>query len=191
MTAWANVKTLGSKDYVCGYCGQPLSSEKGYHTNGLERIYICHKCKKPTFFDDLGNQTPGTIYGNSVLDIDDEKVKTLYDETRRCFGNNAYTAIVLCCRKLLMHIAVAKGAKEGKNFIEYVEYLSDNNYIPPDAKSWVDHIRKKGNEANHEIVIMEKEDAKDLLDFVGMLLKIIYEFPANIKKKTKTRESKA
>ncbi len=82
-----------------------------------------------------------------------------------------------------MHIAVAKSAKGGKNFIEYVEYLSDNNYIPPDAKSWVDHIRKKGNEANHEIVIMEKEDAKDLLDFVGMLLKIIYEFPANLKKK--------
>ncbi len=191
MAVWRDVRTIGSKDYVCGYCGQPLSSEKGYLTNARERIYICHKCGKPTFFDGLGNQTPGTIYGSSVLDIDDEKVETLYDEARRCFGDNAYTSIVLCCRKLLMHIAVAKGAKEGKNFIAYVEYLSDNNYIPPDAKSWVDHIRRKGNEANHEIVIMEKEDAKDLLDFVGMLLKIIYEFPANIKKKTKTGGSKA
>ncbi len=82
-----------------------------------------------------------------------------------------------------MHIAVSKGAKQNLKFIEYVEYLSKNNYIPPDAKEWVDHIRSKGNEANHEIVIMAEEDAKDLLAFIEMLLKIIYEFPANIKKK--------
>jgi len=70
---------------------------------------------------------------------------------------NAFTATVLCCRKLLMHIGVEKGAEKGKNFIEYVEFLSSKNYIPPDGKEWVDHIRKKGNEANHEIVIMGAE----------------------------------
>jgi len=59
-------------------------------------------------------------------------------------------------------------------------YLADNNYVPPDGKGWVDHIRKKGNEANHEIVIMSKEEAFELLSFVEMLLKIVYEFPARI-----------
>ena len=44
----------------------------------------------------------------------------------------------------------------------------------------VDHIRKKGNEANHEIVLMEKEDAEDLLVFSEMLLKFIYEFPKRV-----------
>jgi hypothetical protein len=82
-----------------------------------------------------------------------------------------------------MHIAVAKGAEEGKKFIEYVQFLADKNYIPPDAKDWVDHIREKGNEANHEITIMNKEDANDLISFSEMLLKLIYEFPANIRKK--------
>lgn len=82
-----------------------------------------------------------------------------------------------------MHIAVAKGAKDGLKFIEYVEYLSAQNYIPPDAKDWVDHIREKGNEANHEITIMTKQDAEDLIAFSEMLLKLIYEFPANVKKK--------
>jgi hypothetical protein len=81
-----------------------------------------------------------------------------------------------------MHIAVAKGADEGKKFIEYVEYLSAKGYVPPDAKSWVDHIRTKGNEANHEIVIMSEEAAKDLIAFVEMLLKLVYEFPAASKK---------
>lgn len=78
-----------------------------------------------------------------------------------------------------MHIAVAKGAKEGQSFISYVEFLASKGYVPPDSESWVDHIRKQGNEANHKIVIMKDDDAKDLLSFIGMLLRIIYEFPAN------------
>jgi len=186
---WQSIINLESKKFICGYCGQPLASEKGWTAidrNTNKRvffIYVCHHCDKPTFFDEKDEQTPGTIFGNDVDDVDDEEVKELYSEARKCTNNNAFTATVLCCRKLLMHIAVSKGAKEGLKFIEYVQYLSDNNYIPPDAKDWVDHIREKGNEANHEIKIMNEENAKDLISFSEMLLKLIYEFPANIRKK--------
>jgi hypothetical protein len=82
-----------------------------------------------------------------------------------------------------MHIAVAKGAKVGESFTGYVDFLATNNYVPPDAKDWVDHIRKKGNEANHEIVIVKREDAEELLEFVEMLLTVIYVFPAAVKRK--------
>lgn len=186
---WNNLQTITSRNYVCGYCGQPLASEKGWFAsdprtgNPAAFIYICHQCKKPTFLDNDGKQTPGITFGNDVNDINDQSVQQLYDEARKCTGENAFTAAVLCCRKLLMHIAVSKGADEGKKFIEYVKYLSDKNFIPPDAKEWVDHIRDKGNEANHEIAIMTKDDATDLIAFIEMLLKLIYEFPANIKKK--------
>lgn len=185
---WKGIHNLSSRSYTCGYCGRPLASEKGWYaqnptTRQTAYIYVCHKCIKPTFFDVDGNQTPGVLFGNDVNDIEDDTVRLLYEESRKCTNNNAFTATVLCCRKLLMHISVSRGAKEGLNFIEYVEYLSDKNYIPPDAKDWVDHIRKKGNEANHEIVIMTQEDARDLIAFCEMLLKLIYEFPANIKRK--------
>ena len=80
-----------------------------------------------------------------------------------------------------MNIAVDKGAEEGQSFIQYVEYLYNNNFIPPDGKEWVDHIRTKGNEATHEIQLMEKGDAINLLDFTEMLLKFVYEFTARIK----------
>ena len=76
-----------------------------------------------------------------------------------------------------MNIAVSQGAKEGLKFIEYVTFLSDAGYIPPNGKHWVDHIRKKGNEATHEIELMQAKDAQELLVFVEMLLKFIYEFP--------------
>jgi hypothetical protein len=146
-------------------------------------IYICHHCSRPTFFDPEGDQVPAVTYGNSVNDVTDPSVQVLYEEARRSTGAGANTAAVLCCRKILMHIAVSKGAETGKSFAVYVDFLSAKNFIPPDAKPWVDHIRTKANEANHEINLMKADDAKELLQFVEMLLKIIFEFPAAVKKK--------
>ena len=79
-----------------------------------------------------------------------------------------------------MNIAVAQGAKPGDTFVKYVEYLAGKGYVPPNGQGWVDHIRKKGNEANHEIVLMSKSDADELILFIEMLLKFIYEFPNKI-----------
>jgi len=185
---WNGISTISSKNYVCGYCGLDIASEKGFFTesqgHNLGFIYICHTCTCPTFFDSQGNQTPGSIFGEPVTDIDDELVEKMYEEARNCMKVSAYTAAVLCCRKLLMHIAISKGADAGKSFVFYVKYLSDNNYVPPGAKGWVDQIRTKGNEANHEIIVISKDDAEELISFSGMLLKIIFEFPAKIVKKS-------
>ncbi len=186
---WGNQTDQPSRAYTCGYCNRPLASARGWAGN-LEHnsamiayIYVCHHCTGPTMFDHAGKQWPGVVFGSSVEDIPEQTVADLYEEARRATGAGAYTAAVLCCRKLLMHIAVAKGAETGGTFASYVDYLSANHYISADAKEWVDHIRDKGNEANHEIVIMSAEDAKDLLTFCEMLLKTIFEFPAVIRKK--------
>jgi len=187
---WRSAATVSSRSYICGHCGNHLASNKGFFasplsstTTQLETIYICHFCLKPTYFDNEGNQIPSYSYGNKVNNIPDKKVESLYNEARNCTSCNAYTASILCCRKLLMNIAVSKGASEGLKFYEYVDYLSKEGYVPPDGKDWVDQIRKKGNEATHEISIMKKEDAEELITFIEMLLKFIYEFPAIIKSK--------
>jgi hypothetical protein len=185
---WSNTSILNSKSYTCGYCNNSLASNVGFFRGGLEdgrgdtkgEIYICHHCYRPTFFDAARKQTPGIRPGGDVNGITDNGVKNLYTEARDAYSKNAFTATVLSCRKLLMHVAVDKGAAQNLNFLQYVEYLSDENYIPPASKGWVDHIRQKGNEANHEITIMTEEEAKNLLSFVEMLLKIIYEFPNKI-----------
>jgi hypothetical protein len=190
---WKSISSLPSKSYTCGYCGSPLASEKGYlgersSGGGRAFIYVCHFCHRPTFFDLEREQSPGAPYGGTVQHIPDVSTAALYDEARNAMAVSSYTGAVLCCRKLLMHIAVAKGAKPGQSFISYVEHLADNNFVPPDAKDWVDHIRAKGNEANHEIAIMSREDAEDLLSFSEMLLKLIFEFPATIKTRTAPAE---
>lgn len=77
-----------------------------------------------------------------------------------------------------MHIAVEQGAQEGLNFVSYVDYLVSKNFTPPNSKPWVDKIRSKGNEANHEIKIMTNADANEVIVFIGMIMQFIYSFPA-------------
>ncbi len=182
MTQWQNTAGVHGTDYVCGFCGNIVAPSFGYKYGGSNRgIFICPKCDKPTLFWD-NKQTPATLLGNEVASVPEKEIYSLYQEARACTGANAFTSAVLACRKLLMHIAVEKGAPKGESFIKYVEYLADKGYIPPNGKDWVDHIRKKGNEANHEITIMEKQDALNLLTFIEMLLRFIYEFPSKIPK---------
>jgi hypothetical protein len=107
-------------------------------------------------------------------------VEALYEEARIAASAGAHTASVLSLRKLLMHVAVALDAPENQPFVVYVEYLADQGYVPPNGRGWVDQIRVKGNEANHEIVLISAEDNEQLIRFVGMLLKFIYEFPAEV-----------
>jgi hypothetical protein len=124
-----------------------------------------------------GDQIPGPIFGQSIKHIPDEKIEKLYNEARKCYTISAYTSSVMCCRKLLMNIAVSEGAKEGELFGFYVSFLNDNNFIPLKGKPWVDSIRKLGNEANHSIEFRTEEEARLILTFTEMLLKINYEMP--------------
>jgi hypothetical protein len=139
------------------------------------QLYICPECEGP-IFRTRTVQFPTAAFGNPVAHVPDD-LNALYEEARGCTSANAFTAAVLICRKMLMNIAVQEGAQEGLKFIEYVNYLAERGYVPPNGRHWVDHIRKRGNEATHEISLMSEADAKELVGFVEMLLRFIYEFP--------------
>lgn len=183
--SWHNVLNVGPRAYRCGYCGSEVGPNQGYYptvpggnASGAHRIFICSRCTQPTYFDGVG-QYPGPPFGNEVGSLP-EDVNGLYREARDAFTVGAYTAAVLTCRKILMNVAVAQGAAEGETFLTYVEHLADAGYVPPNGRGWVDHIRKRGNEANHEIELMAQGDAEELIAFVEMLLKFVYEFPARV-----------
>ncbi len=104
-------------------------------------------------------------------------VAALRTEARSAFGGSAYTASVMTCRKILMHVAVEQKADAGERFAYYVKFLHEKHWIPPGAKAWVDKIRTVANEANHEITIMGRADAVALLYLTDMLLQHVYELP--------------
>jgi hypothetical protein len=188
---WAGAKGCSEVSYTCGYCGTFSAPSRGYlceTRRGDEYgwIYICPNCNKPTFINKTPfEQTPGPRLGNNLSHLPND-VEQLYNEARNCLSVNAFTASVLSCRKLLMNVAVSKGADAGKSFVFYVNFLNDNHYIPPNSQTWVDHIRNKGNEATHEIPSMTKEDATELLTFTEMLLRFVYELPGTMVKYTQT-----
>lgn len=180
---WNAYAALTPRKYTCGHCEREIGAHQGYFkskraTEAKESIYICPYCDRPTHFFKT-YQVPSPPFGGNVAHLPAD-IGKLYNEARECTSANAFTATILACRKILMHIAVQKGAKEGDNFASYVDYLSTKHFVPPGSEGWVERIRTKGNEANHEIVIMKREDAEDLLNFLEMLLKFMYEFPGKL-----------
>lgn len=182
---WNSPNSLTPHRFRCGFCDSNVSSNIGYFSgNSLPGeayaglLYICPDCEKPSLR--VGSkQYPSAIPGNRVQDVPQD-ILNLYQEARNCVGCSSFTGSVLCSRKLLMNIAVGQGAAEGQSFIQYVEYLAGAGYVPPNGKGWVDHIRRRGNEATHEIASMSETDAIELISFAEMLLKFIYEFPARV-----------
>jgi hypothetical protein len=179
--SWRNLETIAARTFTCGHCGRATGNDRGYWTgtSGGNYVYICPSCTLPNIFGPGGTQAPGPKFGSAVGHTPDD-VGALYEQARDCMSVSAYTSAVLTCRKILMHVAVKAGAPVGKTFMDYVEFLVANGYVPPNGRGWVDHIRKRGNEANHEIALMTEEQAKELVSFVEMLLKFVYEFPARV-----------
>lgn len=185
---WRNVEHLESRAFICGYCTEKVASSIGYQVNATPsggRIYKCPHCQGPNVFDKKWTRAPDVKMGATVQHVPDD-LNTLYEEARICTSTGCHTAAVLLLRKMLMNIAVNKGANEGLKFIDYVDYLSNNGFVPPDGKGWVDHIRKKGNEATHEISNMQSSDLEDLVSFVEMLLRYIYEFSGRLSQRAAT-----
>ncbi|MEV8610244.1 DUF4145 domain-containing protein [Amycolatopsis sp. NPDC051373] len=98
-----------------------------------------------------------------------------YDEARVTASGGAFTACELMCRKILMHVAVDKGADTNKSFAYYIDFLQNAGFITPPMKPWVDIIRLRGNEATHEIPASTLEKATGSLAFTTQLLRLVYE----------------
>lgn len=180
---WQNIVHIGAMRYLCGWCDSTVGSNAGYfHRDSPSRIYVCPNCDNPTsFVGTVGGQrqSPTATPGFPVQHLPAD-VEAVFNEARQSLGAFCPTAAALMCRKLLMNIAVNHGAKEGESFVYYVDHLAANGFVPPNGRGWVDLIRKKGNQATHEIALATETDANELLEFSGMLLRFIYEFPAKV-----------
>src|SRR5947209_7271488 len=133
---WNKPDTFRALEFVCCHCGRLVSSDGGYsgieETNNLHqiRIFICPNCRLPNTF--RGSVSPGDPtfrwterspsppFGEKILDLPPD-INTVYEEARRCITVDAFSAAVMLCRKLLMHIAVERGDAAGKSYQAYVD----------------------------------------------------------------------
>lgn len=165
--AWTN--------YQCGHCGQQVSGAiiAFYPDLSANRWLLCPSCAKGSV-QCHGNLYPSPMPGNNLKGLPSE-VDATYNEARRCMSVNAFTACELLCRKILMHVAVDKGADEGKAFEFYLNFMETSGYITPAMKGWVDLIRTHGNQATHKIAPPDKQRAESTFTFTATLLRIVYE----------------
>lgn len=181
---WHQYIGIPRRSFTCGHCGNLVAQDRGYIGNSRSGhkglIYPCPNCSNPTYIDGEGKQHPAVRIGREVTGIDDSEVESLYKEARDCSSVGAYTGTILICRKILMNLAVHQGADAGKSFIFYIDYLNDNGFVPPNGKAWVDEIRKKGNIATHEAPSPSEGDASQIITFIEMLLRFVYEFPSMV-----------
>jgi hypothetical protein len=135
---------------------------------------MCTNCGDASVVAKDGNIYPGIAFGPTIEGLPDE-VAAAYTEARQCMSVHAFAACELICRKILMHIAVDKGAKEGESFAAYITYIENQGYITPPMKGWVDLISSHGNKATHRIDVPERGRAESTLMFTAELLRLTYE----------------
>jgi hypothetical protein len=125
--------------YTCGHCNTKVSGAvvavhptMNQQVRGPPSTYwlLCPNCAEGSVKVANGNVYPGVPFGPPVSGLP-PVVKSAYDEARQCMSVNAFTACELICRKILMHVAVDKGAKEGESFAAYIDYLESKEYITP------------------------------------------------------------
>jgi hypothetical protein len=166
--------------------GRPATANDGSRSHS---VAICPRCGCPTYLlDDI--QTPPITFGESVDHVPPE-IDVLYQEARSSIRAGNYNAAGMIARKLLMNLAVTKGAPEGGSYKSYVDYLEQEGIVTSEMKDWVDEIRELGNDANHELPALTEDEAEAILTFVAMLLKLVYEYPERGRRSVAARAAKA
>ena len=183
---WANANPVAGATFECPHCGSkttPLliatshqvTDPKKVQAVAPTRIYACPGCTYPTISIEAEKRyIPGQRLGRSVRNLPDN-IAFLYEEATDAASVGAYTACAMVARKVLMNLAVLEGAPENKSFKQYVDYLSENGFVPKKGQPWVDKIRTGGNEATHEIELISAEQAKDVMYLLENLLRFNFE----------------
>ena len=175
---WKNADFLISLSFVCWNCGNQVASNKGYKTQQetlRKRIYLCPHCDTPNIFDTNGREVLSSLPGGEINKLP-ENIDLIYSEIRKCMQSKCYNGSIMLMRKLIMHIAVEEEAEEGKNFVEYIDYLCRNGFVPKKSANKANSVRILGNSTNHEIENRTEIEAKNCFEFIELLLKVNYEF---------------
>ena len=169
------------QDYTCGHCERSVGGLVIAYTVETQIVWLlCPSCGH-------GSVQHGNTILPSLLSVPQVEglpsdICQVYDEARKSFAVEAYTGCELLCRKILMGVAVDRGAAEDKSFEHYVDYLKDNGHITASLKDMADIIRRNGNQSTHKIGQPDPERAEYTMGFTAQVLRSIYEIESQFSK---------
>ena len=111
-------------------------------------------------------------------------------EARRSIEGKNWTAAALMARSAIQLAARAHGAT-GKNLKEEIDDLAAKGKILPVMQEWAHEVRVLANEGTHPkpgTTGTGEKDAKDTVEYLGFLMRVMYDVPDQIKR-YRTRKS--
>jgi len=182
----------------CGFCGEQGNWELAHH---LERnnkkkklnydIYKCITCGNLTmvFWSGGGRlhdykQVPWPLNSTRWPEHWPDEIGRYWLQAQRSIESENWDAAALMARSSLQLLLRHENA-EGGNLMKEIDDLAKKGFIPPIVKEWAHELRVLGNEAAHPLPgakgITEK-DARQMVRFLGVVLTLLQDLPADIKK---------
>jgi hypothetical protein len=100
------------------------------------------------------------------------------------FKRAAYTSSGFMSRKVIEVSTKRQLGEEAKNYRDNrqrIDALAASGAITGDLQDWAHHVRLGGNEAVHEDVPFDKDQAQDLLSFTELYLTYVYSLPGRLR----------
>jgi hypothetical protein len=173
--------------YACGACGQSTNGRVVASTkresDGANLWWCVCSCEKeePTLIIERGGAVVSQVPEAPEFQPGEKwppELEQLFDEASKAYAAGAFTATAMVCRKILMACACHEGDADGKAFAQYVDYITGTVLTFPKAKDAIDKIRNIGNDANHKVRFVSRDDAKRALSIVTYMLTTIYSLPS-------------
>jgi len=114
-------------------------------------------------------------------------------QAQRSLEGQNWDAAALMARSAIQLIMRYQKA-EGSNLKAQIDFLADKGVLPPIMKEWSHEVRELGNENAHPVPGAKgtsPKDARDVVEFLGFLLRVTYNLPHEIKEFRKRREAKS
>lgn len=147
----------------CTGCSQPLvvaREQEGEDQDG--EVWSVPRQVYPPVEEAMGPKVPSPIAAS-------------YREARRVFLVQSYDSTALMCRKTIELLCNDLGAI-GSDLKKKLAYLKTSGVIDDRIHDWSDQIlREIGNDAAHAGTV-NKEDAKDAIEFTKAILDYVYVF---------------
>jgi hypothetical protein len=172
-------KILNFDTFKCGNCANFImvfwssSEHGGFH--GMHDFRTLPWSRDTTKFPEHWPADVGRYWVQAVRNLD---------------GKN-WDAASLMARSAIQLIARYQKAK-GANLKQEINDLADKGILPPIMKEWSHEVRELANDATHPAPGTkgtDSRDARDVVEFLSVLLRITYDLPHQIKQYRKRKNA--
>ena len=137
-------------------------------------------CSNGSVWTDEGLYPPRLSSSRAyTADVDGlpDNIVQVYHEARKAISVQMYTSCEMLCRKILVNVAVDKGAKkkDTRNHKKCIRYLVKKGYIDGMLTRMASYVRLTGNLSTHEIESPSLERTEQTLRFTAGVLKRVYD----------------